>query len=91
MENLILFKYLDINGANMMLSNSDLQFTNATKFNDPFDCHPSLIDFSNVPMERCKAWGADDIRKLELNKHERLRDRAWICCFGLRNFIRINS
>lgn len=82
MENLILFKYLDINGANMMLSNSDLQFTNATKFNDPFDCHPNLIDFSNIPMERCKAWGADDIRKLELNKHERFRDRAWICCLS---------
>ena len=33
----ILYKYLDIDGAKKMLSNSNLQYTNATKFNDPFD------------------------------------------------------
>ena len=40
-----LYKYLDFNGGLMMLYYSDLQFTNATQLNDPFDCHPSLIDF----------------------------------------------
>ena len=34
-----LYKYLDANGGLLMLQNSNLQFTNATKFNDPFDCH----------------------------------------------------
>ena len=44
-----LYKYLDFNGGLMMLHYGNLQFTNATRLNDPFDCHPSLIDFSNVP------------------------------------------
>ena len=26
---------------------------NVTQLNDLFDCHPSLIDFSNVPKETC--------------------------------------
>ena len=41
-----LYKYLDFNGGLMMLHYGNLQFTNATQLNDPFDCHPSLIDFS---------------------------------------------
>ena len=32
-----LYKYLDFNGGLMMLYYSDLQFTNATQLNDPFD------------------------------------------------------
>ena len=48
-----LYKYLDFNGGLMMLHYSNLQFTNATQLNDPFDCHPSLIDFSDVPKEAC--------------------------------------
>lgn len=38
-----LFKYLDVTGALAMLSKGTLQFTNSFYFNDPFDCHPSLI------------------------------------------------
>jgi hypothetical protein len=45
----ILYKYLDIIGAKCMIGNQDLQFTNASQLNDPFDCHPKLIDYSNVP------------------------------------------
>ena len=49
MENRILYKYLDIDGTKCVLGNLDLQFTNATQLNDPFDCHPSLIDHeSNI-------------------------------------------
>lgn len=44
-----LFKYLDFNGGLAMLEHHNLQFTNATKFNDPFDCHPALFDYSKVP------------------------------------------
>ena len=50
MEAVKLYKYLDFTGGLMMLHYSNLQFTNATQLNDPFDCHPSLIDFSNVPL-----------------------------------------
>ena len=48
----ILYKYLDINGAKCMLGNQNLQFTNASQLNDPFDCHPKLIDYSNVPESK---------------------------------------
>lgn len=60
----ILYKYLDINGGKAMMGllesrcifrkkkcHPTLQFTNATQLNDPFDCHPKLIDYSNVPDE----------------------------------------
>lgn len=35
-----------------MLQNSNLQFTNATRLNDPFDCHPALFNYSNVPTNK---------------------------------------
>lgn len=38
----ILYKYLDIVGAKSMIGNRNLQFTNASQLNDPFDCHPKL-------------------------------------------------
>lgn len=74
-----LYKYLDANGGVMMLYYSDLQFTNATYLNDPFDCHPSLIDFSKVPAEKAKVWGKDGVIALESNRYERLRDETWVC------------
>ena len=74
-----LYKYLDSNGGLKMLEYSNLQFTNATKLNDPFDCHPALVDFSNVPKEACKGWTADDMAWLMSSRFKRNRDKAWIC------------
>lgn len=74
-----LYKYLDVGGAQGMLENHNLQFTNATKLNDPFDCHPSLIDFSNVPAEKCRVWSAKDISALESSPYKRNHQIAWIC------------
>ena len=62
-----------------MLSNGNIQFTNATKLNDLFDCHPSLIDFSQVPTERARLWGKEAIIDLESNHFERNRDKTWLC------------
>ena len=59
----ILYKYLDIDGAKKMLSNSNLQYTNATKFNDPFDSHPSLIDFSKVPDRKSTRLNSSHIEE----------------------------
>ena len=56
MKNRFLYKYLDIKGGKMMLMNHNLQYTNAAKFNDPFDCHPSLIDFDSIPPEHNLGW-----------------------------------
>ncbi len=81
-EHSILYKYLDIKGANKMLSHSNLQFTNATQFNDPFDCHPSLIDFSRVPREKCKGWTPGIIELVESDRYRRYRENAWICCLS---------
>ena len=75
----ILYKYLDANGGLMMLANSNLQFTNSTRLNDPFDCHPNLMDYSNVPSENMIAWEKEFVRHMAFNRNERLRDSAWIC------------
>ncbi len=80
-----LYKYLDAQGAATMLYNSDLQFTNVTKFNDPFDCHPGLIDFSKISPEQAKPWGVQDTILLKSNPYERNRDEAWICCLSKVN------
>lgn len=77
-----LYKYLNIEGGKLMLKNSNLQYTNAAKFNDPFDCHPSLIDFSNVPPNMCKAWDAEVIQLLRSSKFRKLSEKAWICCLS---------
>ena len=78
----LLYKYLDINGAIMMLYYSDLMYTNATMFNDPFDCHPSLIDCSNVPAEERKGWPANVIEELHSNRFINNREDLWICCLS---------
>ena len=74
-----LYKYLDVDGGLKMLRNSNLQFTNATRLNDPFDCHPALFDFTNAP-EYPNNWPPKDFRiakgKLDTKN---LRNRAWIC------------
>lgn len=63
-----------------MLNNSNLQFTNATQLNDPFDCHPGLLDFSNVPDDKLtRVWGKERIALLKSNPHEILRSQSWIC------------
>ena len=78
----LLYKYLDVNGATMMLYHSNLMYANATTFNDPFDCHPSLIDFSNVPPEECKGWTPKIVEDLRTNRHENYRNDLWICCLS---------
>lgn len=79
MESIKLYKYLDADGGLAMLSNGNIQFTNATKLNDPFDCHPSLIDFSQVPSERARVWGKEAIMDLESNRYVHKRDNTWLC------------
>lgn len=80
----ILYKYLDVNGALSMLRFKELQFTNATKFNDPFDCHPSLIDCSNPPEKSydrpLKEFQSAMAESRLLNN----RERAWISCLSKR-------
>lgn len=81
----LLYKYLDAQGAETMLRNGNLQFTNATRLNDPFDCHPGLIDFSKISPEQAQPWGREDTLSLKAHPYERNRERAWICCLSKIN------
>ena len=76
----ILYKYLDINGAKCMIGNQNLQFTNASQLNDPFDCHPKLIDYSNVPESNLQGWIPKEWwMEKEENDALNLRNETWLC------------
>mgnify|MGYP000566704071 CR=1 FL=1 len=79
-EQLTLYKYLGIDGAKMMLYYSDLQYTNATQFNDPFDSHPGLIDFSNVPPEKCKGWSPEIIKLTLIDMKDTEKRLGYVAC-----------
>ena len=80
-----LYKYLDVDGGLAMLLNSNIQFTNATKLNDPFDCHPSLIDFANVPEKQMRVWGQELVMKAESSQFEQRRNGTWLCSLSKVN------
>ena len=81
-DNSILYKYLDAKGGLVMLEHHNLQFTNATKFNDPFDCHPALFDYSNVPVTKNNWPPADFLKMKGETDMENLRNSTWICCLS---------
>lgn len=66
----------------MMLKHHNLQFTNATKFNDPFDCHPALFDYSHAPVNEYNWPPADFISMKEENDMLNLRNKTWLCCLS---------
>ena len=74
-----LYKYLDVKGGLAMLHYSNLQFTNATRLNDPFDCHPALFDFSNAPVYKNNWPPTDFLIEKGINDLENLRNSAWVC------------
>lgn len=82
----ILYKYLDIEGAKCMISNKNLQFTHVSQLNDPFDCHPKLIDYSNVPEHKLSGMIPKEglIGKLE-NDALNLRNDTWLCSLSKVN------
>ena len=75
----ILYKYLDITGAKCMIGNSNLQFTNATQLNDPFDCHPSLIDHEGLVDENLQGIRKQWQKEIEENRALNLRNNTWLC------------
>ena len=74
-----LYKYLDTKGALNMLHFGNLQFTNSTRLNDPFDCHPALFNFSNVPINEYNWPPKDFLKQKGETDMENLRNKAWIC------------
>ena len=82
----ILYKYLDIEGAKYMIGNKNLQFTNASQLNDPFDCHPKLIDYSNVPDSELHGWIPEKWwMQKEENDALNLRNNTWLCSLSKVN------
>ena len=78
----MLYKYLDVNGGLKMLKYHNLQFTNASKFNDPFDCHPALFDYSNVPTTKNNWPPAEFLQMKGENDMVNLRNSTWMCCLS---------
>lgn len=78
----ILYKYLDVEGGLAMLKDHNLQFTNATKFNDPFDCHPALFDYSHAPAFQNNQFFADFLTMKCENDMVNLRNDTWLCCLS---------
>ena len=77
---------MDITGAKCMIGNSNLQFTNATQLNDPFDCHPKLIDYSNVSEHKLHGGIPEEwCKKKEENDATNLRNETWLCSFSTVN------
>lgn len=77
---------MDITGAKCMIENSNLQFTNATQLNDPFDCHPRLIDYSKISKHNHQGGIPDEWWKTKrendaLNK----RNSTWLCSLSKVN------
>lgn len=79
-----LYKYLDAKGGLLMLYHKTLQFSNATHLNDPFDCHPALIDFTKVPASKTQVWPAELITLVESNHYKEKRDKTYICSLTKR-------
>lgn len=69
-----------------MVGNQNLQFTNASQLNDPFDCHPKLIDYSKVPSNKLQGWIPKEwwIEKEE-NDALNLRNSTWLCSLSKTN------
>ena len=78
-----LYKYLDVKGGLEMLKHHNLQFTNATRLNDPFDSHPTMFDYSipNVSIweEYEDISSSDNISEEGKRDMTFLRESTWIC------------
>ena len=81
----ILYKYLDITGAKCMIGNSNLQFTNATQLNDPFDCHPNLIDFDSKTKDSRPGIHKQWAMEIEENRAFNRRNDTWLCSLSKIN------
>ena len=75
----ILYKYLDIRGGKYMIRDHSIQFTNATQLNDPFECHPKLLDYSRVPASEAQRWFAECQQIVDESNARNLRDNTWLC------------
>ena len=50
----ILYKFVDYDGAEKIIENGTLLIKNPINFNDPYDCHPKLINYNSIPNQYIK-------------------------------------
>lgn len=88
----ILYKYINIEGARWLLGMEkgrrypNLQFTNPSKMNDPFDCDKNLLDYSDIPDAMTNGWIPKEwLREKEINDAHNKRYFAWICSLSKVN------
>ena len=87
----ILYKYISIEGAEWMLGMKkerkypNLQFSNPSKMNDPFDCDKNLLDYSDIPDAMTHGWPKELWRDKEINDAHNKRYFAWICSLSKVN------
>ena len=81
----ILYKYLNITGGIMMLGNRTLQYTNASQLNDPFDCHPNLLDYSDIPQQIRGNVPEEWYREKKEHDALNLRKDTWLCSLSKIN------
>ena len=69
-----------------MVAYSNLQFTNASQLNDPFDCSPSLMDNSDIPDSMTHGWIPKEwLMEKEENDALNLRNATWLCSLSKVN------
>lgn len=68
-----------------MIGNKSLQFTNASQLNDPFDCHPNLVDYSDIPESVLRGIPLDWYIEKEKNDALNLRNKTWLSSFSKVN------
>ena len=68
-----IFKYVDLEGLESILTNSTLKFTHPQNFNDPFEFHSNLVDrklSANHQLEILKKHG-EVLTREEIEKYKR--------------------
>ncbi len=74
-------------GMDGVLKRPNIQFTNASQLNDPFDCHPNLMDYSEIPEYILNLHGAplEWYTEKEKNDALNLRNDTWLSSFSKTN------
>lgn len=83
----MLYKYLDYKGRVSMLENTNMQFTQSTKLNDPFDCNHNLFDFLNPPKDLCYIFGnsVEEMSAETISHFENIRQKTGVCSLSKVN------
>lgn len=75
-ETIKLYKYIDLKGATMLLSEGCFKFSRSKEFNDPFDLYDGQIDFKRFEFQNTQQFSRHDRRILHRGREKAARV-AW--------------